>query len=241
VRAPICLARQQEIRGLDRAELDRAAEPARAVERGGRAAHHLDPLEQVGVDEQAAVVPRVEVLPHAVEQHGDVGPVEAAEARHLAGAPRAADRFDARRIAQHVVDRRGAGALHLLAADHRDLARVLEGFERVRGRGDGHRLEQDRAVLGERRPDRQRRQRRKRPDKSGGAGARAGHRRPSSPAVVLAGLPRRSWLAWSMAFEFLCRGVPPRVSSRLIRSGQEHCQSGRSRRSDLYLLFFDCF
>src|SRR3546814_15096249 len=51
-------------------------------------------------------VARIVVLPRAVEEDDDVGPGEAADARHLAGAPRPAEKLDVRHEAEDVVRRR---------------------------------------------------------------------------------------------------------------------------------------
>src|SRR3546814_16378499 len=58
----------QVVAGVDGAELDDAAGAAAAVQRGGRAAQHLDLLQHAGIDEELAVVARIVVLPRAVEE-----------------------------------------------------------------------------------------------------------------------------------------------------------------------------
>src|SRR3546814_16532102 len=80
----------QVVAGIDGAELDDAAGAAAAVERGGRAAQHLDLLQHAGIDEELAVVARIVVLPRAVEEADDARHGATADDRPIAGAARGA-------------------------------------------------------------------------------------------------------------------------------------------------------
>ena len=127
--------------GPRRAEGDHAAGAAAAVEGGGGAAQHLGAHQQTGIDEEAAVMARVEILPRTVNHDDHVGPGEAADARDFAGAARTADEFHTRHLAQHIIRRRRLQRAHLFLAHDRHHAGVVEDLDRIARRRDRNRAE----------------------------------------------------------------------------------------------------
>jgi len=138
------LAGGQQVLGPLGAELDHAAGAAAAVERRGRAAQDLHLAEQAGIDEEAAVVAGLEVLPRPVDEDHHVGAGEAANAGGLAGAPGTAGEFHAGHPTQDVVGRGRRQAVDLLRPHDRHHSGIGKGFHRAARRGHRYRSQADR-------------------------------------------------------------------------------------------------
>jgi hypothetical protein len=123
-----------------RDDVDDPADRLRAVQRGARALHDLDALDQFRGDVLQRRAPRgAGVHPHAVDQHERVVAVGAADERrrHLAGAAVARD-LDAAVVAQQLGDVERVAALDRRAVDDHHGRQRLRGADRAARGGDDH-------------------------------------------------------------------------------------------------------
>jgi hypothetical protein len=115
----------------------------RAVQRGARALHDLDALDQFRGDVlQRRAARGAGVHPHAIDQHEGVVAVGAADERrrHLAGAAVACD-LDAAVVAQQLGDIECVAALDRGAVDDHHGRQRLRGADRAARGGDDHVVE----------------------------------------------------------------------------------------------------